>query len=321
VRTRLAPSPTGALHVGNARTFLLNWLHVRAAGGTVLYRNDDLDGPRVKQGAVEQAREDLLWLGLDWDEGEGVLVQSERAELYRAAAERLVAAGLAYPCICSRREIEEAASAPHGPDGARYPGTCDGRFSSIDDARAKTGRNAALRFRTPPGAVSFVDLLHGAQAFDPAAESGDFPILRACGTASYQLATVIDDAATGVDLVMRGDDLLPSTARQILLQRALSLPTPEYLHLPLVVGEDGRRMAKRHGDTRLATLRLSGLAPEALVGWLAWTAGLNSSGEALTARDLIGRYRLREIPTGPVVLSADHNFTANRPGPGSGRVG
>jgi glutamyl-tRNA synthetase len=303
VRTRLAPSPTGALHVGNARTFLLNWVHARAAGGVVLYRNDDLDGPRVKQAAAEQARADLLWLGLDWDEAEGILVQSERAAVYAAAAERLVAGGLAYPCVCTRSEIEDAASAPHGADGARYPGTCDGRFVSLEDARRQTGRSAALRFRTKPGPVTFEDLLRGRQAFDPSLETGDFPIQKANGTAAYQLATVIDDAETGIDLVVRGDDLLPSTARQILLQRALGLPTPAHLHLPLVLGPDGRRLAKRHGDTRIATLRAGGLTPDALIGWLAWSAGLAQHGERLTARDLISRYQPGTLPTTPIVLS------------------
>jgi len=316
VRTRLAPSPTGALHVGNARTFLLNWVHARAAGGTVLYRNDDLDGPRVKQAAARQARDDLLWLGLDWDEGEGnePLVQSERAAIYAAAAESLVAAGHAYPCVCTRREIDEAASAPHGPDGARYPGTCRGLFASVAEAREQTGRGAALRFRAPRGPVTFDDLLLGAQSFDPARETGDFPIVKSNGTAAYQLATVLDDAESGVDLIVRGDDLLPSTARQILLQRALGLPTPAHLHHPLVVGADGRRLAKRHGDTRLATLRSAGLAAEALVGWLAWSAGLAEQGERLTANDLIGRYLLQALPTEPVALSSGAFPGVNRPG-------
>jgi len=289
--------------VGNARTFLLNWAHARAAGGVVLYRDDDLDGPRVKTGAAAQARDDLLWLGLDWDVDEGVLVQSERSSTYETAAQRLLDAGLAFPCVCSRREIERVASAPHGSDGARYPGTCDGRFASYEDAHAQTGRDAALRFRTPPDAVTFHDLLRGPQSFNPSLETGDFPVRRANGMAAYQLATVVDDAETGVDLVMRGDDLLPSTARQILLQRALGLPTPAYVHVPLVVGEDGRRLAKRHGDTRVAQLRADGVSADALVGWLAWSAGLAGPGERLTAQDLVGRYQLRAIPTDPVVLT------------------
>jgi len=305
LRSRLAPSPTGALHVGNARTFLLTWLHVRAAGGTLLLRVDDLDGPRVKADATRQALADLAWLGLDWDEAEGVLVQSARAAVYDAAAQRLADAGRAYPCVCTRSEIEQAASAPHGPEGPRYPGTCDGRYDTLAAAEAATGRPAALRFRVPAGAVPFADLLRGPQSFDPAVETGDFPIRKANGTAAYQLATVVDDAESGVDLVIRGDDLLPSTSRQILLQRALGLPTPAYLHLPLVVGPDGRRLAKRHGDTRIATYRDAGVPAERVVGLLAWTAGLAGADEALPARALLGRYAVGRLGTEPIVFETD----------------
>ncbi len=318
MRTRLAPSPTGALHLGNARTFLLTWLHARAAGGTIVLRVDDLDGPRVKQGAMAGALEDLRWLGLDWDDDEpgGALVQSERAAIYDAAAARLVAAGRAYPCVCTRREIEGAASAPHGPDGARYPGTCDGRWDSPEAALADTGRPAALRFRTPPGPVTFVDLLHGEQSFAPHDETGDFPIRKANGTAAYQLATVVDDAASEVDLVIRGADLLPSTARQILLQRALGLPTPAlgYLHHALVVGPDGRRLAKRHGDTRVATLRREGLDARSLVARLAATAGLARADERLRPEQLLGRYDPSLLTTRPVVVRADDFRTGARQG-------
>jgi len=305
VRSRLAPSPTGALHLGNARTFLLTWLHVRAAGGTLLLRIDDLDGPRVKQDAVREGLADLRWLGLDWDEDDGVLVQSERAAVYDAAAERLVAAGLAFPCVCTRREIEEAASAPHGAEGPAYPGTCDGRFASLAEAEDATGRPAALRFRTPPGPVTFDDLLRGEQVFEPWRETGAFPVRKANGTAAYQLATVVDDAESGVDLVIRGDDLLPSTARQILLQRALGLPTPAYLHLPLVVGPDGRRLAKRHGDTRIAHYRDAGVPAERVVGFLAETAGLAEAGATLGPEALIDRYDAGRLTARLVVLDGD----------------
>ncbi len=293
------------MHLGNARTFLLTWLHARALGAEILLRIDDLDGPRVKGGAAEGALLDLRWLGLDWDAHLPVLVQSERADVYDGAAERLVAAGLAFPCVCTRSEVEGAASAPHGPEGPRYPGTCRGRFRTLAEAGAATGRPAALRFLTPAGDVSFDDLLQGPQHMDPGAETGDFPIRKANGTAAYQLATVVDDAATGVDLVIRGDDLLPSTARQILLQRALGLPTPRHLHLPLVVGEDGRRLAKRHGDTRLATLRAEGVRPEAVVAWIARSAGLAGAGEEPSARDLVPRYDPARLPRDRVVLRSD----------------
>ncbi len=304
VRSRLAPSPTGALHLGNVRTFLLTWLHVRSAGGTLVLRVDDLDGPRVKKGAEKDALADLEWLGLDWDAGEGVLVQSERAAVYDAAAQGLLARGLAFPCVCTRSEVETAASAPHGPDGPRYPGTCRGRFPTLEAAERATGRPAALRFLAPPGPVPFDDLLYGREVHDVAEETGDFVIRKSSGTASYQLATVLDDAATGIDLVIRGSDLLPSTSRQLLLPRALGLPTPAYLHLPLVVGPDGRRLAKRHGDTSVRTLRAMGWTAPALVGRIAATAGLCAPDEALTPRALLARYDPRRLGREPVVLDA-----------------
>jgi glutamyl-tRNA synthetase len=310
VRTRLAPSPTGALHVGNARTFLLTWLHARAAGGSVVLRIDDLDGPRVKAGREKDAVEDLRWLGLDWDAGEPVLVQSARAAVYDAACARLVAAGLAYPCVCTRSEVESAASAPHGPEGPAYPGTCRGKFATEDAARAATGRAPALRFVTPPGAVGFDDLLFGPQTFAPSAETGDFVIRKATRTAAYQLATVVDDAESGVDLVVRGADLLPSTARQILLQRALGLPRPAYLHLPLVVGADGLRLAKRHGDTTIRSLRSAGWDAPSLVGRLAASAGLCGPGERFTPGQLLPRYDFARLGRDPVVAGAEAFRTA-----------
>ncbi len=302
MRTRLAPSPTGALHLGNARTFLLTWLHARASGGSVVLRIDDLDGPRVKAGRDRDAVDDLRWLGLDWDEDAPVLRQSERAAIYDAAIDRLIAAGLAYPCVCTRSEVAGAASAPHGPEGPAYPGTCRGRFPSLEDAAAASGRPPSLRFVTTPGPVPFDDLLQGAQSFDPSTETGDFVIRKSSGTAAYQLATVVDDDATGIDLVIRGADLLPSTSRQILLLRALGLRQPGYLHLPLVLGPDGLRLAKRHGDTSLRALRAAGWDAPALVGWLAASAGLAGVGERLTARDLLPRYDARRLGRGSVVL-------------------
>ncbi len=304
MRTRLAPSPTGALHVGNARTFLLTWLHARAAGGSVVLRIDDLDGPRVKAGREKDAVDDLRALGLDWDADRPVLRQSDRAAVYDAACARLAAAGLAYPCVCTRSEIESAASAPHGLEGPAYPGTCRDMDRDEIAARAATGRPAALRFRAPPGAVAFDDVLFGPQTFDPSEETGDFVIRKSNGTAAYQLATVVDDAAGGVDCVVRGADLLPSTARQIQLQRALGLARPTYLHLPLVVWPDGLRLAKRHGDTTIRSLFASGWDSPSLVGWLAASAGLASPGERVMPADLVARYDVASLGRAPVVVAA-----------------
>src|SRR5262245_6965338 len=268
---RLAPSPTGALHLGNARTFLLAWLSARARGGRVLLRIEDIDGLRVKADAAAAAIEDLRWLGLDWD-GE-VVVQSQRLPLYAQAAERLVAQGLAYPCVCTRREVEDAASAPHegaAGDGPVYPGTCRGKWRTREDASAATGRDAALRFRVDVATVPFADRFAGAQR---GAIAGDFVVQKRDGGPAYQLAVVVDDAAQGVSEVLRADDLLPSTPRQLLLYAALSLAAPAWVHVPLVVGKDGLRLAKRHGDTSLRHLRERGVEPGALVGHLAFLCG------------------------------------------------
>ena len=269
-------------------------------------RIDDLDTPRTKPGAADEALIDLRWLGLDW-EGP-ILRQSERSDLYEAAADALLQRGLAYPCVCTRKEIALAASAPHGPAGPPYPRTCDGAYSSRAEAEAAAGRDAALRFRVPADPVVFNDELFGPQSIDLNVDGGDFPILRKGGAASYQLATVIDDAATDVDLVIRGADLLPSTARQRVLQQALGLPLPRTLHLPLVVAADGRRLAKRHGDTRIRMLRQQGWTAERLLGWIASTLNLASPDAAISLSDLLDRYSAASLDTQPVVVEASDFF-------------
>ncbi len=302
---RLAPSPTGVLHLGNARSFLLAWLDARHRGGRILMRIEDLETPRVKPGAEAAALTDLRWLGLDWD-GE-VLVQSRRAAAHEEALARLAARGLVYPCTCTRRDVEHAAAAPHaGHEGPVYPGTCRGRWASADEAEAATGRAPAWRFRVPEpgsaaGVVRFHDRCVGEVEVDVGAELGDFVVFRRAGGAAYQLAVVVDDAFQGVDSVLRGADLLPSTARQILLQRALGLPTPEYAHPPLVVGPDGRRLAKRHGDTSLRHLRECGHTPEEVVGWLAHASGLRPDPSPLRPADLVTEFELARVPREPVV--------------------
>jgi len=302
--TRLAPSPTGALHLGNARTFLVNWWMARQRGWRVVLRIEDLDGPRVKAGADRAAMDDLRWLGIDWVEGP--TYQSGRAAIYKSAAERLLAAGRAYPCVCTRREVELAASAPHAEDGAAvYSGACRGRFDSVEAARAHAGREPAVRFAVPDQAVEFMDKFRGRTSINPARELGDFVILKADGTAAYQLAVVIDDAETGVTDVVRGDDLIDSTPRQMLLYDALGMRerVPAYWHLPLVVGTDGRRLAKRHGDTRLAYYRERGVRAERVVGLLARWSGIEAPDEA-SAADLVSRFDLGRMSTEQVVFTA-----------------
>ena len=317
--TRLAPSPTGALHLGNARTFLVNWALARRLGWRVVLRVEDLDGPRVKRGADQAAIDDLTWIGVDWDDGPAR--QSDRSAVYQAAADRLVAAGLAYPCVCTRAEVERAASAPHAEDGSTvYPGTCRGRFASAADARAVAGREPAVRFRVPDDAasavVSWADQFLGPRSID-ARRLGDFVVAKADGTAAYQLAVVVDDAAAGVTRVVRGDDLVDSTPRQVLLYRALGLAPviPAYCHLPLVTGPDGRRLAKRHGDTRLGHYRQLGVPPERVVALIARWCGLADAGDRMSAAEFAARVTLDAMPREAVAFTAEDDawLSAARP--------
>ena len=299
---RLAPSPTGAQHVGNARTYLIAWLSARAQGGKVVLRIEDIDSPRVKAGAAEQACEDLRWLGLDWDDGH--VVQTERLAIYEQALERLKTSELVYPCTCTRTDVERAASAPHPEhEGPVYPGTCAGR-SALD--AAKIGAQPyCWRMRVGDEPVDFDDGFLGPTTLDLRQVGGDFVVWKMTGTPAYQLAVVVDDAAQGVTEVIRGDDLIPSTPRQILLYRALDCTPPRFTHVPLVVGSDGRRLAKRHGDTRLSALRQAGVTAQALVGMLAWSCRWQKDMTPIAARDLVSRFDLAKIPRDPFVLTAD----------------
>lgn len=293
------------MHAGNARSFLLAWLAARAAAGAIAMRIEDIDAPRVRPGAESRLLQELAWLGLDWDEGpdrggpHAPYRQSERLALYAAALEALRRAGHVYPCWCSRAEV--AASAPHaGEEGPRYSGRCRDR-SPAERARLAS-RPSAWRFRVDPAPVTFVDAVHGPSSFDPAAQVGDFVIARSDGVFAYQLAVVVDDAAMQVTDVLRGDDLLSSTARQILLYRALGHPVPRFAHVPLVVGADGQRLAKRHGALSLSDLAAAGADPRAVVGLLAHLSGLAAPGAHLTPADLVSSFHLDRIPRAPARL-------------------
>jgi glutamyl-tRNA synthetase len=304
---RLAPSPTGAQHVGNARTYLIAWLSVRARGGRVVLRIEDIDSPRVKPGAAEQACDDLHWLGLDWDDGP--VVQTRQLPRYEAALEQLKSRNLVYPCICTRADVGRAASAPHlDHEGPVYPGTCATR--SAGDAAALGDVPYCWRFRLPDQTPAFDDGFRGPTALDLHALGGDFVVWKAprggtAGTPAYQLAVVVDDAAQGVTEVVRGDDLVTSTPRQLLLYDALGLTPPRFVHVPLVVGPDGRRLAKRHGDTRLSALREAGVTAPRLLGLLAWSCGWGERIEPVRAAELIGRFDLKRIPPAPLVLTPE----------------
>lgn len=295
---RLAPSPTGALHLGNVRTFMVAWLRARSQDGRIVFRMEDLDHPRDKPGAAEQAVDDLRWLGFDWDEEH---VQSTRRTHYRAAIEKLHAAGLAYPCVCSRKDVERAQSAPHDGEQLHYPGTCRGRFATWDDAAAM--HPPCWRFRVEGDAqVEFTDVFAGVYRQDVVQTLGDFPLARDADGAGYTLAVTVDDAEMGITEVVRGDDLLPATPAQILVQRALGLPTPDYCHVPLVVGADGRRLAKRHGDTRVASYRAAGTSPETIIGRLAESCGWGD-GSPIRLMDLLPFFTLTTIPHSPFVIN------------------
>lgn len=307
---RLAPSPTGAQHVGNARTYLLAWLSARALGGRMILRIEDIDSPRVKPGAAQQAIDDLRWLGLDWDEGPDIggphapYVQSERLKLYQDAFEHLKNAEQIYPCTCSRSDVAAAASAPHvGQEGPLYPGTCSARQSS--DAMNLGGQNYSWRYRTSKRHRQFVDRIAGLRGCQLDTELGDFVIFKSDGSPAYQLAVVVDDHAMGITEVVRGDDLLPSTFRQLEIYEFFGWTPPGFAHAPLVVGTDGRRLAKRHGDTRLSKLRQDGMAAEQLVGLLAWSCGLRPMGTSASAQSLLADFDLARLPAQPFVWSPD----------------
>jgi glutamyl-tRNA synthetase len=288
VRGRFAPSPTGTLHLGNLRTALLAWLFARSAGSEFLVRMEDLDPGRVKPGSAEEQLADLAAIGLDWD-GE-VVFQSARLELYADALEQLRGAGLLYECFCTRAEIREASSAAHGPlpEGA-YPGTCLRLTAAELAAKRAAGRPPALRVRADAAVVAFEDRLLGRVE----GVVDDFVVRRNDGAPAYNLAVVVDDAAQGIGEVVRGSDLVDSTPRQLWLARALGVAEPAHAHVPLVLGPDRARLAKRHGDVTLRELPAG-----AALAWMAASLGLDGR----TARELLTSFDAKRLP------SADTRF-------------
>ena len=279
MRTRFAPSPTGDLHVGGAWTAIASWALARASGGVTVLRVEDIDTPRVAAGSASRIAEDLAWLGLDWDEGpdsggsHAPYTQSERASIYDAKLAELADAGLTYPCDCSRAEISRVASAPHAGEEIVYPGTCRDAPRDREMKRAP-----AIRLRVPDGAtVVFDDLVRGRVEQHVDVNVGDFVLRRGDGVYAYQLVVAVDDAAMRISHVVRADDLLASTPRQILLMRLLGVPpreVPSYAHVPMVVGAEGDRLAKRVGSTTIRSLRARGLTADEIVGALSHGLGL-----------------------------------------------
>ena len=280
--TRYAPSPTGNMHLGNARTALLAWLQARALDSTHILRFEDLDTSRVRPFAFDSIRRDLEWLGLDWDLE---YVQSERLEHYRAALTRLET----YPCICSRREIEALASAPHGQEPI-YPQTCLERSPA-------PGVPAALRWRVPPWTVRFTDHVLGPLEQNLALEVGDFPLQRVDGVYAYHLAVVVDDALMGVTHVLRGADLFGSTPRQIALQQVLEYKVPKYWHVSLMTDYRGERLAKRNGAPSVSELRETGYSPQALLADLVRSLGWLDT-PALELSEVLERFKSGEFALG-----------------------
>ncbi len=293
---RLAPSPTGGLHLGHARTFLIAWMNARLAGGRVVLRIDDLDPRRTRPDMATQAIDDLRWLGLDWDEGpdvggpNGPYMQSLRSAHYESALRRLIEAELVYPCTCTRAEISRIQTAPHaGEEGPLYSGTCAGRSTADALALYASGRPFAWRFRAARATVfAWTDLAQGPLSLPV---GGDFVVGRSTGETAYQLAVVVDDDAMAITHVVRGDDLIPSTPRQLALYAVLGLTPPTYAHVALVLDAEGDRLAKRDQSLKLATLRERGADPRQLIGRLAHSCGWTDAA----------------VPTSPIALLANRS--------------
>lgn len=285
---RFAPSPTGVLHLGNLRTALASWLSVKARKGTWILRMEDVDLGRCRKDWAERQLGDLAQLGLESDLP--VLWQSQRAEAYQAALTLLHGKSDLYACACSRKDLALLASAPHSEDGLRpYPGTC--RSGTLEALQP-----AALRFRLPPGAVTWADLVLGAQRDDPNGLTGDPLLHRRDGCFAYHLAVVVDDAAQGVTEVVRGGDLRSVTATQIRLREALGYLRPAYAHMALVEAPDGRRLGKRGGAMGLQELNAKGTSTEEVLGWLGYSLGCLEQPEPCAAADLIPRFSWAKVP-------------------------
>ncbi len=291
--TRLAPSPTGALHLGNAFAFLANWALARNYDWHIHLRIEDLDTPRVKPGVIDQTIETLGWIGLDWDTGPEV--QSLDQSPYVLAMKKLARSGRVYPCPLTRTEIESAASAPNeGTHETRF----DPALRPLTIPRAFDTRDSNWRLIVDEAStIEFDDQFAGPQRIDIDQTIGDFVVWTKRGSPSYQLAVVVDDAACSITDIVRGDDLIDSAGRQILLMRALGIDhIPSYTHLPLVRGADGRRLAKRHGDTRLDTYRARGVTPERIIGLIAFWCKILPTRQPLSIEEFRAGFGLDTLP-------------------------
>ena len=321
IRLRFAPSPTGQLHVGNARTALFNWLMAREAGGAFVLRIEDTDVARSTTEAEGSALQDLRWLGLDWDEGPdtdgpyGPYRQSERLHIYRAHAVELMASGHAYHCFCTEEQLEmDRYQALRAGEPPKYVGRC--RSISREEARRRVehGEPAAIRFRVPDGTpeVAFTDLVRGRVAF-PRDVIGDFVMVRSGGVPAYNFAVVVDDALMAITHVIRGEDHISNTPRQLLLYDALGWAPPMFGHVSMVLGPDHSKLSKRHGATSVSEFRERGYLPEALANYLALLGWSPGEGDELLALDeLARRFRIEDVGKSAGVFDPDKLAWANR---------
>lgn len=298
------------MHLGNVFSCLMAWLGARSAGGRMVLRIEDLDPRAHDRARAHRLISDLVWLGLDWDEGP--TYQSDRSDFYREALQALDARGLTYPCFCTRSQLH-AASAPHASDGTYlYQGTCR-NLSAEQVALRSKDRAPAIRIRVPDqqdpaGRITFDDLVYGRQCEVLACECGDFLVQRSDGIFAYQLAVVVDDALMGVNQVVRGRDLLGSSARQTYLWRLLGYQPPAFAHIPLLISPDGRRLSKRDKDLDLGALRAAGVRPQQIVGKLAYVIGLTDSCEALAPQDLLDTFSWSTIARHSSDIVVDSHF-------------
>lgn len=299
--TRIAPSPTGALHLGNVRTFFINWALARKHGWDIVLRIEDLDTPRVKPGVIDQTIETLAWIGLDWDSGP--IIQSNDLPNHHAAMVQLASSRRVYPCSLSRTQIQLASNAPNeGDHEIRF----DPALRPSEIPHAFTDKQTNWRFVVTDDPIHFEDRFLGSQSFCPAHTVGDFVVWTQRRCPSYQLAVVVDDHHQSITQIIRGNDLLDSTARQIQLWDALDFgPLPHYTHLPLVRGADGRRLAKRHGDTRIEHYRSKGTSREHIIGLIAYWSGISSTRQPISPSEFLDAFNLDTLPKDDVIFTKE----------------
>lgn len=329
---RIAPSPTGYMHIGNAWSFLMAWLSIRQQRGTMVLRMEDIDPDRAKPCYADAIMHDLAWLGLNWDEGvsfnsscaEGLsfypvhsiqphapYIQSQCSHLYIAALDYLAASGHSYPCFCTRKELRTMAGAPHLGEACIYTGTCRHLTQEEQVQRIEQGRKACIRLLCHDMTISFTDRRYGKQSFSLTDCGGDFAIRRSDGVFAYQLAVVVDDMRMGITEIVRGDDLLHCTPRQIYLQSILQQAEmhhyiqPSYLHVPLLLDVEGERFAKRHASLTIQSLRAAGISSSIVIGYLAYLAGFIDVFKPISAQELIPYFDAQRLPTSALRLVHD----------------